>query len=101
MRVLVRKTRLIYTSVCVAIGICVGVAAAGAAHWAYGLVGIWAFLAVGAFVGGGLGLLWRLSAPFWFRFFAGDWRVTEIETEILGQKWKMANSGSQRRAAWT
>ncbi len=29
-----------------------------------------------------------------------EWRVTEVEVTTLGQKVKLANSGSQRRVAW-
>jgi hypothetical protein len=44
---------------------------------------------------------WQAFAALWMRFRSEDWQVTEIEIETLGQKWKLANSGSQRRVAWS
>jgi hypothetical protein len=73
-----------------------GIVVYGAAQ----LAPIWQYTVIGTSVGIVLCVVLELSEIFWRRFNGEEWRITEVELEILGQKWKLANSGSQRRIAW-
>jgi hypothetical protein len=75
------------------LGVCV--------YWGTELKGVWLFIFTGALIGGLISLFWQTLATLWMRFRSEDWRVTEIEIETLGQKWKLANSGTQKRVAWS
>lgn len=74
------------------IGVCI--------YWIMELKGLWLFLLIGTLLGGLTGLFWKTFVTLWIRFRSEDWQITEIEVETLGQKWKLANSGAQRRVAW-
>jgi hypothetical protein len=65
------------------------------------LKGIWLFAIAGALLGGFMGLCWQIFTSLWMRFRSDDWQIAEIEIVTLGQKWKLANSGAQRRVAWS
>ena len=70
-------------------------------YWITELKGLWLFVLIGALLGGLIGLFWKTFATLWMRFRSEDWQITEIEIATLGQKWKLANSGAQRRVAWS
>lgn len=70
-------------------------------YWITELEGVWPFVVLGALLGGIIGRWWQTFVTLWMQFRSEEWRVTEIEIETLGQKWKLANSGSQRRVAWS
>jgi hypothetical protein len=70
-------------------------------YWVTELKGVWLFVFAGALLGGLISLFWSTFATLWMRFHSEDWQVTEIEIETLGQKWKLANGGAQRRVAWS
>jgi len=65
------------------------------------LKGVWLFVLAGILLGGLIGLCWQTFTSLWIRFRSENWQVTEIEIETFGQKWKLANSGLQRRVAWS
>jgi len=73
------------------LGVCV--------YWVTELKGVWLFIFTGALIGGLISLFWQTFATLWMRFRSEDWRVTEIEIETLGQKWKLANSGTHETYA--
>jgi hypothetical protein len=62
---------------------------------------VWQFVVVGTLIGAVLGLGCKELAALWRRSRSDEWRVTEVEITTLGQKVKLANSGSQRRVAWS
>jgi hypothetical protein len=78
----------------------VGAATAIGVYGLTKLVGIWQYVIFGALIGCTIGVLWEVVGRFWLRFHSQEWQITEIEMEFVGQKWKFANSGSQRRVAW-
>lgn len=83
------------------IGVACGAALAYAVHWITMLEEVWQFIAVGASIGAALGIGCKELSALWRRARSDEWRVTEIEIATLGQKVKLANSGSQRRVAWS
>ncbi len=70
-------------------------------YWVTELKGVWLFVLTGGLIGGLISIFWETFATLWMRFRSEDWQVTEIEIETLGQKWKLANSGTQKRVAWS
>jgi len=72
-----------------------------APFWILVLKGLWLFVLSGALLGGLIGLCWKTFTSLWIRFRSENWQVTEIEIDTFGQKLKLANSGSQRRVAWS
>ena len=69
-------------------------------YWITELQGVWLFVVPGVLIGIVIGFYWRVFVGIWTRSRLEEWQVTEIEIETLGQKWKLASSGSQRRVAW-
>lgn len=82
------------------IGAVCGAALACSVYWVTTLEKVWQFVVVGASIGAVLGLGCKELAILWRRSRSDEWRVTEVEVTTLGQKVKLANSGSQRRVAW-
>lgn len=60
----------------------------------------WLCVTLGACFGAIVGLFWPVFSSLAMRLRSEEWQVTEIEFDTLGQKWKLASSGSQRRVAW-
>lgn len=83
------------------IGAVCGAAFAYCVYWVTTLEKVWQFVVVGASIGAVLGLGCKELAALWRRSHSDEWRVTEVEVTTLGQKVKLANSGSQRRVAWS
>ena len=89
------------STVPIAVGLLGGILLGAVIYWFTSWKGIWQFVAVGALLGGAFGFFWRRIHNVWERFRSEDWEVTEIEIETPAQKWKLVNSGSQRRVAWS
>lgn len=81
-------------------GLVCGALSALVLYWLIKLDGIWLFIVLGALLGGLIGFYWQTISSLCAHFRLEDLRITEIEIETIGQKWKLANSGSQRRVAW-
>lgn len=90
---LIRFAGLLIGAVCSA-------ALAYGVYWVTTLDKMWQFVLAGASIGLLFGLGYKELAVLWRRSRSDEWRVTEVEVTTLGQKVKLANSGSQRRVAW-
>lgn len=82
-------------------GLFCGIVLALVFYWSRTLPKLCSYILYGALIGALVGYSWQAMFNIFKRFNLDEWYVKEIQINTLGHNWKLVNSGSQRRIAWT